>query len=164
MCELLEFQPDERMLVEDLVHTRMQLVQGKVSHDALRRPTKDELSDYGRVLRDELNDFVCDQPGLNHSVTLVQNGKSAILAVTLEHNTSQRKRVRVEKADAAIAAECDSIRKRVQSQHTQWMYFRRNLRLYEGHTTYVFKPLQRLHWTKSQALLDAGSIIAETLR
>ncbi|MEZ6080536.1 MAG: hypothetical protein R3C56_34155 [Pirellulaceae bacterium] len=29
-------------------------------------------------------------------------------------------------------------------QHSQWFYFNRNLRLYQGNATYVFKPLSRL--------------------
>ena len=35
--------------------------------------------------------------------------------------------------------------------------------LYEGRTTYLFKPLEKLHWSVTQAQLDAGVIIAETL-
>ena len=45
----------------------------------------------------------------------------------------------------------------------QWLYFERNLRVYEGRKTYLFKPMQRFHWTESQALTDASEIIAETL-
>jgi hypothetical protein len=44
------------------------------------------------------------------------------------------------------------------------VYFDRNLRVYEGTKTFVFKPMQRFHWTESQALMDARQIIAETLQ
>ena len=44
------------------------------------------------------------------------------------------------------------------------MYFERNLRMYEETRTYLFKPMQRLHWTESQALADASGIIADTLQ
>jgi hypothetical protein len=30
-------------------------------------------------------------------------------------------------------------------------------------TIYCFKPMQALHWTQRQAILDAGEVIAETL-
>ena len=45
----------------------------------------------------------------------------------------------------------------------QWIYFNRNFRVYERNRTLVLKPLQRFHWTKTQAALDAQSIISETL-
>jgi hypothetical protein len=44
------------------------------------------------------------------------------------------------------------------------VYFERNLRMYEETRTYLFKPMQRIHWTESQALADASSIIADTLQ
>ncbi len=43
------------------------------------------------------------------------------------------------------------------------VYFNRNLRIYEGTQTFIFKPWQRFHWTESQALFDAREVIAETL-
>jgi hypothetical protein len=35
--------------------------------------------------------------------------------------------------------------------------------VFDGERTLLFKPRQRLHWTRSQALLDADQVIAETL-
>jgi hypothetical protein len=54
-------------------------------------------------------------------------------------------------------------RKELQHQAGQWLYFNRNLRIYEGTKTYLFKPMQRFHWTQSQAMVDASEIIAETM-
>lgn len=49
-------------------------------------------------------------------------------------------------------------------RRSQWVYFNRNLRIYEGSKIYILKPLQRLHWTRTQAVQDAGEIIAETVQ
>ena len=38
------------------------------------------------------------------------------------------------------------------------MYFDRSLRLHRGEKTYLFKPIQRMHWTRTRALLDAADI------
>jgi hypothetical protein len=45
------------------------------------------------------------------------------------------------------------------------MYFNRNLRIYDQDqdTIYCFKPMQTLHWTERQAILDASEVIAEAL-
>jgi hypothetical protein len=47
--------------------------------------------------------------------------------------------------------------------HCQWLYFERGLRIYHDGAMYVFKPLEMIHWTRRQAILDAGEIVAETL-
>ncbi len=153
----------ERALVRDLVHLRMDLIQGKVSDRARARPSNREMRKYAKVLTDELDAFVDDQPSLKHSTTVCHDGGSAIVAIRLHRSKGPKQRVRVERADSAVAKETASIRARVRRRHSQWIYFERNLRLYEGRNTYVFKPLERLHWTESQAMLDAGTIIAETL-
>jgi hypothetical protein len=115
------------------------------------------------MLTDELDAFVEDQPALKHSTTVLHNGKSGIVRIKLHRSSPPRERVRVEKADSAVAKEFASVRSRVREEHSQWFYFDRNLRLFEGSNTYLFKPLERLHWTESQAILDAGAVIAETL-
>ena len=153
----------ERALVRDLVHLRVGLIQGKVSEKARQRPSSREIRRYAKVLTDELDAFVDDRPSLKHSTTVFDNGNSAIVAIRLHTSRSPNHRIRVERADSRAAKVTASIRSRVRQQHSQWIYFERNLLLYEGRNTYLFKPLERLHWTESQAILDAGTVIAKTL-
>jgi len=71
--------------------------------------------------------------------------------------------VPVARADDRTARELERTRQRLRQQRAQWVYFDRNLRIYEGTRTFIFKPMQRFHWTESQAMLDAREVIAETL-
>jgi methylase of polypeptide subunit release factors len=162
--DLLQLTVEERFLVSDLVRIRMQMIQGKVTAEIAREATDDELMEYGNVLLNELDAFIDDQPEYWHSVAILKDGQSAIVGIALHSDAgrSRGKRVSIV-AEDAMGMGLGEIRKRVHDKNSQWTYFRRNLRLYEGRNTYVFKPLERLHWTKSQALLDAGSIITETL-
>jgi hypothetical protein len=118
---------------------------------------------YATLLTDELDAFVDDQPSLKHSTTILYNGRSGIVCTRLHESSPPPERVRFLRADSDAAQEFASIRARVRRKHSQWIYFDRELRLFEGRDTYVFKPMERLHWTESQAILDAGTIIAETL-
>ncbi|HZN93560.1 MAG TPA: hypothetical protein VFB81_12690, partial [Myxococcales bacterium] len=52
---------------------------------------------------------------------------------------------------------------RLRRELGQWVYFDRNLRVFDAERTLVLKPLQRFHWTVSQAVTDASDLIAETL-
>jgi hypothetical protein len=83
--------------------------------------------------------------------------------VQLHKTPFSGERVRVRKLDNAAARNLRSIREQARKKHSQWIYFERELRLYEGRNTCLLKPMERLHWTESQAYLDAGAIIAETL-
>jgi hypothetical protein len=62
-----------------------------------------------------------------------------------------------------MARELQTMQLFLRERRSQWIYFNRNLRIYEGTTTYIAKPMQRLHWLESQAMIDANEIIAETL-
>ena len=66
-------------------------------------------------------------------------------------------------AGTAEAHELDSVKCNLLRQRSQWVYFERSLRIFENTRTYLFKPLQRVLWTTSQALVDAGEIIADVL-
>ncbi len=57
----------------------------------------------------------------------------------------------------------EGIRRHLRQKRSQWIYFDRNLRVYDGSRTYVLKPMQRFHWTRSQARLDALDIISESM-
>lgn len=66
-----------------------------------------------------------------------------------------------EKATQAL----EEARQHLLIRHSQWLYFERSLKLYqvEEGVMYFFKPLESIHWTRRQAILDAGEIIGETL-
>ena len=85
--------------------------------------------------------------------------------VVIELGEKDRRSARpaVMRADQETATELETIRQRLRRQHTQWLYFDRGLRIYDGDRTYLFKPMQRMLWTRSNAILDADEVIAETL-
>ena len=84
--------------------------------------------------------------------------------VELMRDTVETQPILVEAADSTVGAQFKNIRKRLRERRSQWVYFERNLRIYEESRTYLFKPMQRVHWTESQAVADASGIIADTLQ
>jgi hypothetical protein len=160
--KLLGLKPWERSLVEDLVHVRMRLIKGKVAKAALRAPNQDELREYADHLRSELDAFVHDQPELTHQVSVIHDGWFGMVLIELLRNQKAND-IEVVAASPETRKQLQRIQKAVRRQHSQWLYFNRNLRVFEGPRTFVFKPLQLVHWTRSQALNDADQIIVETL-
>jgi hypothetical protein len=152
----------ERALVHDLVHVRLELKDGNLGKEAVRPPQKPEMETYARCLKRELDDFVGDELGRYHEIAIVFDDHSGMVALNFTTDHEAARKVSVRHADNPEVAQLEKTRRRLCEQRAQWVYFNRNLRIYEGRRTYILKPMQRFHWTESQAMVDAGQIIAET--
>lgn len=153
----------ERALVHDLVRIRLELNDGKLGKPAVRPPEREEIREYARLLKQELDSFVGSTLDRKHKVEVVYDELSGMIEVDLTNGAKNARKITVAEADAPTTSALAETRLRLLVERSQWVYFNRNLRVYEGSRTFVFKPMQRFHWTESQALLDAREIIAETL-
>jgi hypothetical protein len=158
----LNIKDSDRYLIEDLVDVKLQLIDGKLTKDALRYPTPGEVGEYAAVLQYELDDFLGEDEGLRHHCSVVHDNISGMVHIELVESSAKRKPI-VHLASEATAAELEKTREELRREYGQWLYFDRNLRIYKGNRTLVLKPFQRVHWLRSQALMDADEIIAETL-
>jgi hypothetical protein len=163
VSESLKLDTTERALIHDLVHVRLALNDGKTGSPAVRQPTKPELQAYAQRLKSELDDFIDGELPKRHTVDIVYDELSGMIQVDLVWASGAARGVSVAKADDRTARPLERTRRRLRDQRAQWVYFDRNLRIYEGTRTFVFKPMQRFHWTQSQAMIDAREIIGETL-
>ena len=159
---LLGLCPNEHWLVHDFVHLNLELNKGKVTREAMRVPTPDELRLYLTTLRDCLDSYLTSSQGFRHKIEAVTAGEYALFSVSLQR-TSTPVPPSVFAADHAKARALLEIRDRLRRKHSQWVYFDRSLKVYDRGVLYQFKPMQRIHWSRRQAILDADEIIAETL-
>lgn len=162
--EALGLDRASRAAVRDLVHVRRALVDGQVGRAAVRPPDQEELRSYALMLQEELDGFLDEDISARHKLTIIYESSSAMAEVELVRGTVEKQPVLVDAADSIVGLEFRKIRARLREKRSQWVYFERNLRMYEETRTYLFKPMQRIHWTESQALADASSIIADTLQ
>jgi len=162
---LLGLRDTERMLVEDFVHAKRFAIKGKVSKETAGVPDPGELKQYAAVLKSELDDFFENGSRLRHRVRVSydQRSRTGMVEIELLEDHRGLLPVTVHPADASTSADFERVRKQVREERSQWLYFERNLRVYDPPRTLLLKPLQRIHWLRSQALLDADTIIAETI-
>jgi len=153
----------ERALVHDLVHVKMELNDGKIGEPAVRKPEEAEVYTYAVHLKSELDGFLGDALPKRHQVNVVYDDASGMICVDLVRGEQSAQQVTVSSANKETAAQFEKTRQRLRKERAQWVYFDRNLRIYEGTRIFVLKPMQRFHWTESQAMVDARHIIAETL-
>jgi hypothetical protein len=159
----LRLDAQERVLVHDLVHVKLELHDGKIGEPAVKTPEEAELHIYAERLKSELDGFIGNALPKRHKVDVVHDDVSGMLCIDLVRNEQSAQQVTVSRASKEIAAQLEKTRQRLRKERAQWVYFDRNLRIYEGTRTFVLKPMQRFHWTESQAMVDARHIIAETL-
>ncbi len=158
----LGLRTNERWLVEDFVHLNLELNKGKVTTETLRAPAESELKLYLTTLRDCLDEFLTVSRGLRHRLEAVTEGDIALFSVALVKATAPIT-PKLLTADDGTARTLHKLRLQVRQQHSQWLYFDRNLKIYDRGVCYQLKPMQRLHWTHRQAVIDADEIIGETI-
>jgi hypothetical protein len=159
----LELDTRSQALVHDLIHVRLGLTRGKVGGRATDPPREDELGLYATMLRDELDGFLGPDMPVRHRIRIAFGGEAAVVEILLIRNTTSPQPISVQQASNSLSVELALARTKVRQQFAQWFYFDRNLRIFDGPVTYVCKPMQRMHWTQTQAMLDAGDIIADTV-
>ena len=151
----------ERALIEDFVTVRLTLTRGKVTESAIRKPTERELEEYAQTLRDELDAFIGGELGAFHSVAVASQLRTGVVEVGLTRGKSTPQPVKIRHTKADIDHEYALALKHLSDADSQWTYFRRDLQIYTGSATYFFKPFERMHWTRTQAILDASELLAE---
>jgi hypothetical protein len=152
-----------RAAVRDLVRVRFGLIRGKIASEAVGPPSRDEIEIYALTLRNELDIFVGKSSSTRHRVEVLVGDGSGLIAVSLVANDAIQQPVKIWEASNGASNVLITARANLTERRSQWLYFNRNLLLYDGPQTYILKPLQHLHWTRTQATQDAGEIIADAL-
>jgi N-6 DNA Methylase len=160
--ESLKLSARGRAAVHDLVQVRFGLTRGKRSPSAVRRPTRDECAAYARMLRDELDGFLNGSAGTRHHVQVLAGDGSGLVAIEIAAG-DKPVRIAILDASSGQAKIMEDVRAHLIQERAQWLYFDRNLRVYDGPRTYLLKAFRRLHWTVTQAMADARDIIADSL-
>ncbi len=153
----------ESVLVSDFVKYNMQMVKGKVPDALVAKPSDEHLHAYLAMLQEELDSFIGQHSSYSHDVCVLRGTDSSMISVrTIK---GPRCEPRILDANNPLANSLVEARKHLIKKHSQWLHFERRLMAYqrESGALYMLKPLEMIHWTQRQAILDADEIIAETL-
>lgn len=148
----------ERALVEDFVRVRLALNDGKTGKAAMAPAPVAEIRTYAEWLRRELDAQADEESLRRHAVSVLYDDRSGFVAVESTTDRAAAARVRVVRAGREEAATLARTRDGLREEAGQWVYFDRSLRIYRPNKAYLFKPIHRMHWTRSQAMLDAADV------
>jgi len=161
--DLLKLNNAERWLVEDLLFVRMKLNEGKIPKEAVKPADLSEIKEYVEILKTELDNFLDNEIRDQHKISVHYTNQLAMIRIEHPEIPPAGPITVFKISDSELDDEFSKLRRNLSHRQGQWIYFERNLKYYEGRITYFFKPIQRLNWLKSQALLDADEFIAEKL-
>jgi hypothetical protein len=148
----------ERALVEDLVSVRLALNDGKLGRAAMAPASIAELRTYAEWLGRELDEQTDEDRPRHHVVSVLYDHRSGFVAIESQKNRAADAQSRVVRLGQEDAETLARTREALRDEAGQWVYFDRSLRIYRRHKTYLFKPIHRMHWTRSRAILDAADL------
>jgi hypothetical protein len=148
----------ERALVEDLVRVRVALNDGKLGKAAMAPASVSEIRTYAEWLRRELDAQTDEERPHYHTVSVLYDHRSGFVAVESTKSRAVTAQVRVVRLGREDAETLARTRDTLREEAGQWLYFDRSLRIYRPRKVYLFKPINRMHWTRSRAILDAADL------
>ena len=154
--------PSERHTIEDFIGTAMDRHYNGLRANAFKSPSTDELTLYARAYANVFENTI---GGNRVLLSTVYEGTTPYRTVSfyLEPRDATRQSPRL-----ASEPELDELLVRLEriatEQHSQSLYFRRNIKIYESEAIHIVKPAERRFWTSSAAYNDADETIAELLR
>jgi methylase of polypeptide subunit release factors len=154
----------EHWLVHDLVHIKMHLTDGKLGEPAVRPPSREDLEGYAMMLRQELDAYLDTPEAGSHRVRVWMGRNSGAVEIELLRQRKETDHeIEIHDDQSEISRRLERLRHDHEHISRQWLYFDRNLFVYDRDRTLIFKPSQRFWWTRSQAMSDADEIIAAAL-
>jgi hypothetical protein len=158
--EILDLPDDLWMLSKEFVETRLALDIPSAISRATSPPNQDELIDYARELRQELDDFCMGTA--HHRVTLTYSDDLIECEVEIT-NQPQPHLINTSSIRSRNAGLLKELSSNLKESISQWAYVQRGLRLFDGPRVYIYKPSRLIDWTRTQALQDANDIINSAL-
>ncbi len=152
----------EQQTIEDFLNTAIDRHYRGLRANAFEAPSAGDLRLYAQAYADV---FEKTTGGNRALAPVVYEGASPYRAVSfrLAPRDTQSRPV-----DIVSEPELDSLLVKLEriatEQHTQSLYFRRNIKVYQADVIHIVKPAEKRFWTRSAAYNDADETIAQLLR
>jgi hypothetical protein len=161
--DLFAIPEDIRLLVTDFVQVRLLLDRPAAFDRVIREPYEQELLDYARELRNELDGFVGEDTQHSISITYSPDLIECVIDVVNADKPITLDSSKVRPGDVTSSRLLSELSESLKEQVSQWVYVQRGLRLFDGPRIYLYKPPRLIDWTRTQAMNDAGDILGEVL-
>jgi len=146
------------VIARDFMAVRYQLNKGNSSSIASAPASLEDLALYADYLREILDGF--GRGRVHHRIEISQDSDFTVCSVEI---TQEPQPIEPSVQEAQASLTDGDLWKSLGEQVSQWVYVQRSLRHFEGRKVHLWKTSRLLDWTRTQALIDSDSIIAEVL-
>lgn len=149
----------ESIRVRDVAGVYPSLFEGGTGGPACGFPDNEDIRAYSEVLRKQIQSFVGkDGDSARYDVTFWHDDAIGMARFAKTGVGSRNSIASHDHLSSLLDAARDL--KAVLRKHQHWYYNNRSLRVFADDAVYLFKPMQKLHWLRSQAAVDAREIVA----
>ena len=146
------------IIARDFMAVRYQFTHGKTGGEGSQTAEIEQLRLYADYLREILDRF--GRGRVHHRIEISQDPDFTVCTVEITQEPQPIEPV-IQKAEASLND--TDLWENLGEQVSQWVYVQRSLRHFEGRKVQLWKTSRLLDWTRTQALIDSDSIIAEVL-
>lgn len=162
--DLYGLDPDQRLLVQDMVSMTIDLYRKGEASAAKKPASHDDLAAYAATFTDVSNRFL-SLGGDAKMIAEVFNVAAPLQIIKFRRVASSSAEPAVRQIQLPeMGALLEQIAKHLPPAERGILHVRRHLRVYGKGELYILKPNQRRYWTRSQALHDADAVLAEHMR
>jgi type I restriction-modification system DNA methylase subunit len=160
--KILKLRDSEQLLISDFIKYKMKFIDGRIAKDLIAPCDKNHLNKFAKQLQIELDSFFEEEDGIRHEVIALNTNNRQIAGIRIDI-IDTRKKTDKSKTYVTNVSVPKNILDLMTTQHSQWLYFQRNLLIYDKQSIFIFKPNEKMHWLESRALVDADNIIIDIL-
>jgi len=160
ILDALDLSKSERYLIDDVLEYSLGFFQDREDSSACEPITDIDIETYAQTFCDTVNSIL--QFGQLRAWATVYSGKSPLRLVSIHFNRAKdagtvKKQSSSTKLEEALA----NLERKIQTEYSESIYVRRNIRFYDGDTLHITKPDEKRFWSRSMALRDADETLAE---
>ena len=158
--KILQLSEQDKWTIADLVDYSIDLFESQEKSKALYPVLEEQISEYGKLISTELNDFLDGQDLIANATLYNINRFTPLMMIKLSFAKKQKE---VVTSKEFVDNELKKIDQHLWEEKSSNIYFRKKLNYKTGDDIYIIRPNQRRFWSKSMALEDASELILEIL-
>ncbi|AFD08700.1 HsdM family class I SAM-dependent methyltransferase [Solitalea canadensis] len=157
---LYNIKSGEKQLIKDFVEFSVDLFLKQEKSKALYPVLLEQTIEYGKLISDELNNFLDGQDLFTNATVYCINRFSPLMMIKLSFAIEQNT---VVISEDFVDEELKKMDKYLWEENASNIYFRKKLNYKKENDIYIIRPNQRRFWSQSMAIEDASELILEIL-
>lgn len=161
LSKLLSLTDRDIVLIKDVLQYNLGLFQEGCSSIGFRRTQLSEIITYAETLYNDINSFLLSS-STKVSTTIYDVQLNAPLNLVILHFGKEVKEIEI-KNISEFRKQLQEIDKYTVQKKAHSIYVQKHIKYYNNDTVYLIKPNQKRFWTRTQAIEDASSLIADII-